>query len=54
VRTALGWGLTAEQGVTGVVQSFGAGRMIWLPGRADMLILLGATAGSWYSFAGSY
>lgn len=54
VRSGLGWGLTPEQGVTAIVQSFGNGRMIWLPGRVDMLILIGTSGGNWFSFAGSY
>jgi hypothetical protein len=54
VRSTLGWGLTPEQGVPATVEVFGNGRMIWLPGRSDVLVLVGSNGGQWYSFAGSY
>lgn len=54
VRSGLGWGMTPEQGVSATVQGFSGGRMIWLPGRSDMLVLIGNSGGQWLSFTGSY
>jgi hypothetical protein len=52
VRNGLGWALNPEQGVTAKVQTFPTGRMIWLPGRGDIVVLL--PSGQWQSFPGSF
>jgi hypothetical protein len=52
VRNGLGWALNAEQGVTAKVQTFPTGRMIWLPGRGEIIVLL--SGGQWQSFPGSF
>lgn len=55
VRTGLGWALAPEQGATARVMFYPNGRMIWLPGRNDILVLIGASdIGNWRSFAGQF
>lgn len=55
VRNGLGWASNTEQGVTATVQIFGNGRMIYLPGRTDMLVLIGTNqSGTYLAFQGSY
>lgn len=55
VRDGLGWATTAENGVTASVQTFSNGRMIFLPGRSDILVLTQSAQGTtWLSVAGSY
>lgn len=55
VRSGLGWALAPEQGVTARAQLFPNGRMVWLPGRNDILVLVGAgDVGNWRSFAGQF
>lgn len=54
VRNGLGWGTTGENGTTASVQAFTSGRMIFLPGRSGVLVLIGTTGGTWISVAGSY
>ncbi|HEX9017250.1 MAG TPA: hypothetical protein VF960_14765, partial [Chloroflexota bacterium] len=51
VRQALGWATGGEQQLTGSVQEFANGRMIW---TADKLIYALVTGGSWQSFVDSY
>ena len=52
VRSGLGWALNPEQGVTAKVQLFANGRMIWLPGRGDILVLF--ANGTWQAFTGAF
>ena len=52
VRNGLCWALNPEQGVTAKVQPFPNGRMIWLPGRGDILVLLPNS--QWQSFPGTF
>lgn len=55
VRNGLGWARNNEQGVSATVQTFGNGRMIYLPGRTDILVLIGSTqSGTYLVFQGSY
>lgn len=55
VRQQLGWALNAEQGVTATVQEFDNGRMIWIPGRQSILVLIGnPPLGTWRSFSGTF
>ncbi|MEO1165001.1 MAG: hypothetical protein AAFV98_14530 [Chloroflexota bacterium] len=55
VRDGLGWATTGENGTTASVQAFTNGRMIFLPGRTDVLILIETPQGrQWLSIAGSY
>lgn len=51
VRNGLGWAINTEAGTTATVQSFGNGRMVFIPGRTDILVLIGT---QWYAFQGSY
>lgn len=53
VRANLGWATTIENGTSASVQSFGNGRMIYLAGRSDVLILF-STSSSWLAFQGTY
>lgn len=52
VRDGLGWAFNQEQGVTAKVQIFGNGRMIWLLGRGDILVLL--SNGTWQAITGTF
>ena len=55
VRDGLGWATTAENGTTASVQTFSNGRMIFLPGRSDVLTLIETPQGrQWLSIAGSF
>jgi hypothetical protein len=54
VRDNLGWATGAEVGATATVQSFANGRMIYISGRGDVLVLLGLQTGTWLSFQGQY
>ncbi len=54
VRNALGWATNAEAGTTATVQLFNNGRMIFVPGRPDILVLIGSQSGSWLAFQGAY
>lgn len=54
VRDGLGWATNSEQGVTATTLNFENGRMVWLPGRGDILVLIGAQAGIWRSFPGTF
>ena len=55
VRSGLGWATTGEAGTTATVQNFSNGRMIFIPGRTDVLVLIGtAQTGTWVSLQGSY
>jgi hypothetical protein len=54
VRNGLGWATTGEMGVTATVMNFQNGRMIGLPGRNDILVLIGSQSGSWLSFQGRF
>lgn len=58
VRPALGWGVSPENGVQATVQRFARGRMVWLPGRSDILVFMGSDAniasGTWRSFTGQF
>ncbi len=54
VRSSLGWATAPEQGATATVQDFDNGRMVWLGGSDEILVLLPAPTNTWRSFAGSY
>ncbi len=54
VRNGLGWAITPENGTTASVQAFGNGRMIFVAGRPDVLILIGSQSGTWQAFIGSF
>lgn len=54
VRAGIGWGLNNEQGVTAIVLPFTNGRMVYLPGRGDILVFYGTGAGTWLAFSGQY
>lgn len=57
VRNGLGWALNAEAGGTATVQRFERGHMLYLPQRADILILVddpGGLAGSWRAVPGAF
>lgn len=54
VRTGLGWGTTGETGTNANVQTFANGRMIYLQGRNDVLVIIGTQAGTWLAFQGTY
>lgn len=54
VRNGLGWATNNEAGTTATVQSFSNGRMIFIPGRTDVLVLIGSQNGTWLAFQGSY
>lgn len=55
VRSGLGWATTGEAGTTATVQNFSNGRMIFIPGRPDVLVLIGISqTGTWMSLQGSY
>jgi len=58
VRTALGWATNSEQGATATVQDFAQGRMLYLPIRGDILVLIysggNPAAGTWRSVAGQF
>ncbi|MCU0514619.1 MAG: hypothetical protein MUE40_18860 [Anaerolineae bacterium] len=58
VRPALGWALSPETGVQATVQRFERGRMVWLPGRTDILVFIGTEAalnsGRWRVFSGQF
>lgn len=47
IRDSLGYGTNPEQGTTAKVLLFDFGRMVELPGRQGILVLIGGTAGSW-------
>ena len=52
VRNGLGWALGEERGVTAKVQNFQNGRMIYLPGRGDIIVIL--PNGAWQAVAGTF
>lgn len=57
VKGALGWGVTAETATQAVVQAFDRGRMIYLTGRSDILVLLeqpGGITGRWVAITGGF
>lgn len=54
VRNALGWASNLEAGTTATVQTFSNGRMIYVPGRPDILVLIGSQSGIWLAFQGAY
>lgn len=54
VRNALGWATNLEAGTTFTVQTFSNGHMIYIPGRPDMLVLIGSQSGTWLAFQGAY
>lgn len=47
IRDSLGYGTNTEQGTTARVLQFGRGRMVELPGRQGILVLVGGVAGTW-------
>ena len=47
IRDSLGYGINPEQGTTAKVLLFDFGRMVELPGRQGILVLIGGTAGNW-------
>lgn len=56
VRDGLGWGTTSEESWPAVYQDFAHGRMIAMPGRGEILVLIGDVRGSgtWRTVAGQY
>lgn len=54
VRNGLGWAISSETGVNATVTQFQNGRMIWLPGRNDILVLIGSQVGTWLAFQGQF
>src|SRR5690606_29703921 len=54
VRNGLGWASNTEFGTSATVQAFNNGRMIYLPGRSDILVLIGSQSGTWLAFQGAY
>jgi hypothetical protein len=57
VRLDLGWAANAETPAQATVLLFARGMMVWLPGRADILVFFssdGLTTGTWRSFAGQF
>lgn len=54
VRNGLAWATGAEVGATATVQGFANGRMIYLSGRGDVIVLIGSQNGQWLSFQGQY
>lgn len=54
VRNGLAWATGTELGATATVQTFTNGRMVYLAGRSDVIILIGAQSGQWLSFVGQY
>lgn len=54
VRNGLGWATAAEQGLTATVLNFENGRMIWLAGTDEILVLFNAPTNTWRSFPGTY
>ena len=54
VRNALGWATNLEAGTTATVQIFNNGRMMYIPGRPDVLVLIGPQSGAWLAFQGAY
>jgi hypothetical protein len=56
VRSGLGWATAPEEGLPATVQDFANGRMIWLQGRGDILVLIGGVRGSgtWRTVTGGY
>jgi serine/threonine-protein kinase len=57
VRSALGWGTTAEAGTNAGSMDFQRGQMIYLPTRGDILVLIpdpgNPAAGTWRAVPGS-
>jgi len=51
VRNGLGWATAPEQGATATVLSFDNGRMVWLAGSSQILVLFN---GSWRAYTGTY
>ncbi|MGJ3237515.1 MAG: hypothetical protein ACFE0Q_02300 [Anaerolineae bacterium] len=54
VRNGLGWAQNLESGTTATVQAFSNGRMIYLPGRNEILVFIGGQSGTWLAFQGTY
>jgi hypothetical protein len=60
VRSSLGWAVSQESSVQATVQDFDRGRMIHLPTRGDILVLMAdgsgatATSGTWRSITGGF
>ena len=58
VRSRLGWATTGEGGGTAITQDFAHGQMLYLPSRADILVLIfegaSVTSGTWQSFPGRF
>lgn len=54
VRNGLNWATGVEVGATATVQTFANGRMIYISGRTDVIVLLGLQNGQWFSFQGQY
>lgn len=54
IKNGLGWAITPENGTNASVQTFSNGRMIFVAGRPDVLILIGSQSGTWQAFIGSF
>lgn len=57
VRDALGWATQSEAGTQATVQDFDGGRMVYLPARGNIVILIyqgGPTTGTWEAAAGTF
>jgi serine/threonine-protein kinase len=57
IRNGLGWGLSAEEGTSSVVQFFDRGQMVALSPRGQIIILAhdpGGITGTWRGVNGSF
>ncbi|MDX1994666.1 MAG: hypothetical protein SF029_19945 [bacterium] len=58
VRSGLGWASGGEQGTTATVQDFANGRMLYLPVRGDIVVLVYAAgspaSGTWRAVPGAF
>jgi len=54
IHNGLGWATNTEMGVNATVTYFQNGRMIWLPGRSDVIVIMGSQQGTWLRFTGQF